>query len=74
MAKKKTTEQAAEPLEMTQQESGQQTAAASVQHNEELFPIEELFNMKFIGPKGKILKVRRAFRPLGKLELYTPRE
>ena len=36
---------------------------------EELFPIDELYNMKFIGKNGEILKVRRAFRPIGKLEI-----
>ena len=73
MAKKKATEVNEEPKVMEQAEAGSQQAAGSVQHNEELFPIEELFKMKFVGPKGEILMIRRAFRPLGKLETYSPR-
>ena len=34
--------------------------------------IEELFTMKFEGPEGEILMVRKAFRPIGKLEVYQP--
>lgn len=41
---------------------------------EEIFPIEELYKMKFSGPNGEILKVRKAFRPIGKLEIVRVTE
>ncbi len=36
--------------------------------------IEELYQMKFEGPKGEILMVRKAYggKPKGRLEIYAP--
>lgn len=38
-----------------------------------VYDLESLFQMRFRDPNtGTILKVRKAFRPVGKLEFYQP--
>ena len=41
--------------------------------NDEIFELDELWKMKFRDPaSGQIVKVRKAFKPRGKLEFYSP--
>lgn len=70
MAKKKTTTEESEVKnQVTDNTAVNEEPKAMV---EELFPLEELFNIKFIGKDGEICKVRRAFKPRGMLEIYKP--
>ena len=64
MASKKKTEK--EITEETEQK------APEIIEETKLPKAEDLFSMKFEGPDGEILMVRKAFRPVGKLEFYTP--
>ena len=42
--------------------------------NTEIFDLEELYKMKFRDHNGKIVMIRKAYKPRGKLEFYAPAE
>ena len=45
----------------------------AVDDNSVVYDLESLWEMKFRDPvNGRIVKVRRAFKPRGKLEFYSP--
>ena len=46
---------------------------AGKENNVELFDLNELWSMKFVDPgNGHIVMIRKAFKPRGKLEFYSP--
>lgn len=46
---------------------------AGQENNTEIFDLDELWKMQFIDPvTGKKVMVRKAFKPRGKLEFYSP--
>ena len=54
----------------TNEQAADQRAVDKI--NDEIFDLEELWKMKFKDPaSGQIVKVRKAFKPRGKLEFYS---
>lgn len=70
MAKKKTAEEVVEPAV-----AEEPVFEEVVEPAEEpaVYDVEELYRMKFRTKSGGIVKVRKAFKPRGKLEFYPGR-
>ena len=63
MATKKNEEPVIEPEEVVHE----------VRKTDPVYDLEALWSMKFLDPvTGSVLMVRKAYKPRGKLEFYTP--